>query len=55
MSMAAPVFRLRKERLPQVAGLVMAAAQRLSADLGHQSLVEPKAEQAPLLGPYFTS
>ena len=43
MSMAAPVFRLRKERLPQVAGLVMAAAQRLSADLGHQSLAEPKA------------
>jgi DNA-binding IclR family transcriptional regulator len=42
MSMAAPIFRLRKERLPQVAGLVMAAARGLSADLGHQSLVEPK-------------
>ena len=30
LCMAAPVFRLRKERLPQVARLVMAAAQQLS-------------------------
>ena len=34
LSMAAPVFRLRKERVPQVARLVMAAAQGLSDDLG---------------------
>ena len=36
LSMAAPVFRLRKERVPQVARLVMAAARGLSDDLGHQ-------------------
>ena len=35
LSMAAPVFRLSKERVPQVARLVMAAAQGLSDDLGH--------------------
>jgi hypothetical protein len=34
--MAAPVFRLRKERVPQVARLVVAAAQGLSDELGHQ-------------------
>lgn len=36
LSMAAPVFRLRKERVPQVARLVVEAAQGLSNDLGHQ-------------------
>ncbi len=36
LSMAAPVFRLRKERLPQVARLVMTAARGLSAELGSQ-------------------
>jgi DNA-binding IclR family transcriptional regulator len=36
LSMAAPVFRLRKERLPHVGRLVMAAARGLSADLGSQ-------------------
>ena len=37
LSMAAPVFRLRKERVPQVARLVVAAAQGLSDDLGHRN------------------
>lgn len=36
LSMAAPVFRLRKERVPQVARLVVAAAQGLSDDLGRR-------------------
>jgi len=42
ISMAAPVFRLRKERIPQVARLVMTAAQGLSADVGHQNPIELK-------------
>jgi IclR family acetate operon transcriptional repressor len=42
LSMAAPVFRLRKERVPQVARLVLAAAQGLSDDLGHQKPAEAK-------------
>lgn len=42
LAMAAPVFRLRKERLPQVARLVMAAAEGLSAELGHQHQLEIK-------------
>jgi DNA-binding IclR family transcriptional regulator len=42
LSMAAPVFRLRKERVPQVARLVVAAAQGLSDDLGHQNPTEAK-------------
>jgi DNA-binding IclR family transcriptional regulator len=42
LSMAAPVFRLRKERVPQVARLVVAAAQGLSDDLGHQRPSEAK-------------
>ncbi len=36
ISMAAPVFRLTKARLPQVARLVMAAARGLSEELGFQ-------------------
>ena len=42
LSMAAPVFRLRKERVPQVARLVVAAAQGLSDDLGHQRRSDTK-------------
>ena len=42
LSMAAPVFRLRKERVPQVARLVVAAAQGLSDDLGHRNPNETK-------------
>ncbi len=36
ISTAAPVFRLRKDRLPHIARLVMAAAKGLSEDLGYQ-------------------
>jgi DNA-binding IclR family transcriptional regulator len=43
LSMAAPVFRLKKERLPQVARLVMAAARGLSEDLGYDGTA-PKPE-----------
>ncbi len=42
LSMAAPVFRLRKERVPQVARLVVAAAQGLSDDLGYRNRSETK-------------
>ena len=42
LSMAAPVFRLRKERVPQVARLVVAAANALSDDLGWQNPGEVK-------------
>ena len=42
LSMAAPVFRLRKESVPQVARLVVAAAQGLSDDLGHRNSNETK-------------
>jgi DNA-binding IclR family transcriptional regulator len=51
LSTAAPVFRLRKERIPHVAGLVIAAAQGLSADLGHQPPVERTREQLVRLAP----
>ena len=37
LAMAAPVFRLRKERVPQVARLVVAAAEALSDALGHRA------------------
>ena len=43
LSMAAPVFRLRKERVPQVARLVVAAANALSDDLGWQNPSEKRA------------
>jgi DNA-binding IclR family transcriptional regulator len=43
LSMAAPVFRLRKERVPQVARLVVEAAQALSNDLGHQRPSDKRA------------
>jgi DNA-binding IclR family transcriptional regulator len=35
ISMAGPVFRFRKQRLPELARLVIAAARELSAELGH--------------------
>jgi DNA-binding IclR family transcriptional regulator len=40
ISTAAPVFRLKKERIAQIADLVIAAARGLSADLGHQGPIE---------------
>ncbi len=46
ISMAAPVFRLRKNRVPQVARLVMAAAKGLSEDLGYQDPAVSKREAA---------
>ena len=42
LSMAAPVFRMRKERVAQVARLVVAAAQGLSDDLGHRRAIDNK-------------
>jgi len=44
LSLAAPVFRLRKDRLAHVARLVMAAARGLSEDLGHQSQIAAKRD-----------
>jgi DNA-binding IclR family transcriptional regulator len=46
ISTAAPVFRLRKDRLAEVARLVMAAARRLSEDLGYQDPADSKREAA---------
>jgi DNA-binding IclR family transcriptional regulator len=43
---AAPVFRLKKDRLPEAARAVMAAAQGLSADLGYQGVNEGKRQKA---------
>ena len=51
LSMAAPVFRLRKERVPQVARLVMAAAQGLSDDLGHQKPEDGKRNGSARMAP----
>lgn len=42
LTIAAPVFRLRKEQLPHVARLVVAAAQGLSDDLGRRNPNEAK-------------
>ena len=44
ISTAAPVFRLRKDQLPHVARLVIAAAQGLSEDLGYQDPTVSKRE-----------
>jgi IclR family transcriptional regulator, KDG regulon repressor len=44
ISTAAPVFRLRKDRLVEVARLVMAAARNLSEDLGYQNQADSKRE-----------
>ncbi len=51
ISMAAPVFRLRKERIPHVARMVIAAARGLSADVGHQSPTEIKRDPSVRLAP----
>lgn len=37
MSIAGPVFRIQKRRVPELAGVVMKAAEKLSADLGYRS------------------
>jgi DNA-binding IclR family transcriptional regulator len=42
LATAAPVFRLRKERVPHVARLVVAAADALSDDLGYRSRADAK-------------
>jgi IclR family transcriptional regulator, KDG regulon repressor len=44
LSIAAPVFRLRKQRLADVARTVMEAARDLSTDLGHQMAAELRQE-----------
>ncbi len=49
ISTAAPVFRLRKDQLPHVARLVIAAAQGLSEDLGYQDPTASKRETAARL------
>jgi DNA-binding IclR family transcriptional regulator len=49
ISTAAPVFRLKKDRLPQVARLVMAAARGLSEDLGHEPPADSKRDTAARL------
>ena len=46
ISTAAPVFRLRKDRLAEVARLVMVAAKSLSEDLGYQDPADSKRETA---------
>jgi IclR family KDG regulon transcriptional repressor len=51
LSMAAPVFRLRKEQVPQVARLVAAAAQGLSDDLGRRNPNEGKRPAAARVAP----
>jgi len=37
MSIAGPVFRIQKRRVSELAGVVMRAADSLSADLGYRS------------------
>lgn len=60
LSMAAPVFRLRKERVPQVARLVVAAANALSDDLGwqdtgvHKRVAAPRVAASRIKGRRFT-
>jgi DNA-binding IclR family transcriptional regulator len=49
ISTAAPVFRLKKNRVPEVARLVMAAARGLSEDLGYQN--SPDAKREPVARP----
>ena len=46
LSIAAPVFRLRKERLAEVARTVMAAARGLSCDLGYSTPAELKSQKS---------
>lgn len=47
ISMAAPIFRLKKGRLPEVARIVVAAARGLSADLANLNAVDFKRSQRP--------
>jgi len=49
ISTAAPVFRIKKNRVPEVARLVMAAARGLSEDLGYQN--SPDAKREPVARP----
>lgn len=51
VSIAGPVFRLRKQRVPEVARFVIAAARGLSADLGHQNPTELKRENSARITP----
>ena len=51
LTIAAPVFRLRKEQVPQVARLVVAAAQGLSDDLGRRNPNEAKRGAAARVAP----
>ena len=51
LTIAAPVFRLRKEQLPQVARLVVAAAQGLSDELGRRNPGESKRAAVPRVAP----
>jgi DNA-binding IclR family transcriptional regulator len=51
ISMAAPVFRLRKDRLPEVARMVMAAARGLSAKLGNLNTGNLKPDQRSRVPP----
>src|SRR5688572_1301753 len=51
LTIAAPVFRLRKEQVPQVARLVVAAAQGLSDDLGRRNPNETKRGAAARVAP----
>jgi DNA-binding IclR family transcriptional regulator len=36
MSVSGPAFRMTKERIPEIGGAVMQAANELSAELGYQ-------------------
>jgi IclR family transcriptional regulator, KDG regulon repressor len=51
ISMAAPVFRLRKDRISEVARIVVAAAQGLSADLGNRNAGDFKRDQRTRIPP----
>ena len=46
LSLAAPVFRLGRDRLPQVVRLVVDAARRLSAEIGYQGPARPQPPAA---------
>jgi DNA-binding IclR family transcriptional regulator len=45
ISIAAPVFRLKKDRLSEVARTVMATSHGLSADLGYESAIDLKRQK----------
>ncbi len=46
ISIAAPVFRLKKDRVPEAARAVIAAAQGLSAELGYQGVNHAARQKA---------